>query len=152
MARTMPARRARHRAGGRFGPAKAAGLAVAAVWMAMIAISLFAPDMIHGSEHEHLRIGALTAWFWGLIATVFVLLPLIAYREPLPHHDRAWLVFGLFVGGAWAIAAVAGVAAPRAVTGSDPTEVPVAALVAPVAALVVTAAASVAVGLRVRGP
>ena len=76
-----------HRRG--LGPGGATALALSAVWLAVLVLSIFAPDMVHGSRHEHLRVAAMTAWFWGLMATVFVLLPLIAYREPGPRHGPA---------------------------------------------------------------
>ncbi len=54
----------------------------AAIWMAVILASVFAPDMIHGSAHEHLKIAAITWWFWGAIATGFAVVPGAVDRAP----------------------------------------------------------------------
>jgi hypothetical protein len=47
--------------------------AVVGLWVAVAAISVFAPDLISGSEQEHVPIAAITTWLWGTIATGFVL-------------------------------------------------------------------------------
>ena len=49
-----------------------------------------------------------------------------------------WLGFELSVVVIWAVVALTGIFAPELVTGTDPTRIPLAALVTPVAGLVAT--------------
>jgi len=42
---------------------------IAGIWVAVALISIFAPDMVSGSEQEHLRVAAFVTWIWGLVAT-----------------------------------------------------------------------------------
>jgi hypothetical protein len=98
------------------------------------AISLFAPDLVSGSEQQHLPVAAFGTWMWGAVATFSALAALARLRDDGPT--------GLQLAGAvcaiWAVAAVVSIAAPSMVTGSDPTRLPIAALLAPVAAAVLT--------------
>jgi hypothetical protein len=43
------------------------------IWIAVVVISVFAPDMVSGSEREHLPIAAFTTWFWGGVRTLMFL-------------------------------------------------------------------------------
>jgi hypothetical protein len=116
--------------------ALAPGVAVAAIWVATLLFSVFAPDLVSGSQQEHLPIAGLTAWPWAAAATGYVLM---ATRVREASDDaRVWLGFELSVVVIWGVVALAGIFAPELVTGSDPTRVPLAALVAPVAGLVAT--------------
>jgi hypothetical protein len=64
------------------------------------------------------------------------------------HHDEAFghtasgrlvgLAPGIAVASIWVVVALAGIFAPELVTGTDPTRIPLAALVAPIAGLVAT--------------
>lgn len=104
--------------------------------MATLLFSIFAPDLVSGSQQEHLPIAGLTAWPWAAAATGYVLM---ATRVRDASDDPSvWLGFELSVVVIWAVVALAGIFAPELVTGSDPTRVPLAALVAPVAGLVAT--------------
>ena len=83
-------------------------LAVAAIWVSTLVFSIFAPV-------------------------------LMAARSRRADDDPArWLGFELSVAVVWAVVALAGIFAPDLVTGSDPTRVPLAALVTPVAGMVAT--------------
>ena len=42
---------------------------IAGIWVAVAAISLLAPDMVTGSEQQHMPVAAFGTWLWGLIAT-----------------------------------------------------------------------------------
>ena len=111
-------------------------LAVAAIWVSTLVFSIFAPDLVSGAEQEHLPIAGLTAWVWAAAATGYVLM---AARSRRADDDPArWLGFELSVAVVWAVVALAGIFAPDLVTGSDPTRVPLAALVTPVAGMVAT--------------
>jgi hypothetical protein len=96
--------------------------AVASIWVSSALVAVFAPDMVSGSEHEHLPLAALTVWLWTLTATAYVLMG--ARRT-----TSVTLVAG--VAAVWAAVFVVAVAAPTMVTGSDPTEIPIGALLAP---------------------
>jgi hypothetical protein len=99
------------------------GIAAAAVWISIGLASLYTPDMITGTEQEHIPITALTMWLWGAVATGLILMTGAMGR-------------GRAVGG---VVAVASIWSPELVTGTDPTRIPLAALIAPVAGAVATA-------------
>jgi hypothetical protein len=103
-------------------------VAVGMIWLASALTAIATPDMISGSQHEHLPLAAITVWVWTGVAS--------GYAAMTPVQDaRDWL---LAVGLVWGAMAAAAVLAPSMVTGSDPTEIPIAALVAPPVAAVVT--------------
>ncbi len=112
------------------------GAAAAAVWIAVGAASLFAPDMVSGSMQEHLPIAAVTMWLWGALATGFILMTGAMGRDRV---DGRWRALTLVVVAIWAVVAMASIWAPELVTGTDPTRIPLAALLAPIAGTVGTA-------------
>jgi hypothetical protein len=97
---------------------------IAGIWVAVTLISLLAPDMLSGSEQQHLPVAAFSAWLWGLAATVVV----------------------------WGVATILGITLPEFVMGSDPTRIPIGALVAPVAAALLTVLAGIAAGVLAGAP
>ena len=96
--------------------------AVAAIWLCSALIAVLAPDMITGAQQEHLPIASLTVWVWTATATAYVLM---ATRG----GSSSTLVVGITA--IWVGVLVAAVAAPLMVTGTDPTQIPLAVLVAP---------------------
>jgi hypothetical protein len=108
----------------RFGSSAVASPAVAvgAIWLSSTLIAILAPDMISGSEQEHLPLAAITVWLWIITATAYVVM---ATRR----GSSGSLVAG--VAAVWACVLLAAVAAPVMETGSDPTRIPLAALLAP---------------------
>ena len=110
--------------------------AVACIWAAVVAISAFSPDLVSGSEQEHLPVAALGTWIWGLVATRSVLTA--SLRLP---YDGARAQLTTVVGTVWVAATAVSIFGPRLVTGSDPTSLPIAAMVAPTAAALITAVA-----------
>jgi hypothetical protein len=42
---------------------------LAAVWGAVLLVSLLAPDLVSGSQHEHLPLPAMLTWLSGVVAT-----------------------------------------------------------------------------------
>ena len=118
-----------------------AGIAIASIWVAVAIAAIWSPDMITGSQHEHLAIAALIDWFYAALATGLVLM---AFGRRSQGAGRSlWVGFTIAIGSVWLVVAVASVFAPSMVTGTDPTTIPVAALAAPVAGLIATAFASV---------
>jgi len=127
-----------------------AGVAVACIWVATAITSIWSPDMITGSQHEHLAIAALSVWFYAALATGMVLM---AFGRRTGGASRSlWLGFTIAVAGIWAAVTLASVWAPTMVTGTDPTTIPVAVFSAPPAGVIATAFASLfAAGSQDRG-
>lgn len=96
--------------------------AVAAIWVCSALLAVFAPDMVTGSEHDHLPITSMTIWPWALAATGYVLM---AARRP----SAVLLVAS--VAAIWVGVLVVGLAAPVMVTGTDPTRIPLGAMLGP---------------------
>src|SRR5829696_5799469 len=96
---------------------------IAAIWVAVTLISVFAPDMVTGSEQQHLPVGAFGAFFWGMGR-----LRGNAARQPF------WIGLAVATTVIWGVATVLSIALPVYVTGSDPTRLPIGAMVSPVAA------------------
>jgi hypothetical protein len=90
--------------------------------------SVLAPDLVSGSEQEHLPVAAVTTWLWGLVATAVATLTV------------------------WPVATILSLALPVVETGSDPTRLPIAAMVTPVAAAVLTVLAGIIAGVFSRPP
>jgi hypothetical protein len=114
-------------------------VALVAIWGAVVATSLLAPDLVSGSEQEHLPVAAFTTWIWGVVASRAVVTALLRLDDPAADQVRGQLVG--FVAALWAVAAVVAILAPEMVTGSDPTRLPIAALLAPMAATALTSGA-----------
>jgi hypothetical protein len=126
-------------------------IGIAAIWIGVLGISVAAPDLVSGSEHEHLPLAAFTTWIWGLIATVGLLWGMSKLRGSAARQ-RLWI--GLVTAAAviWGVALVLSVALPVWETGSDPTELPIWAIVVPLAASMLTLLASVIVGIISESP
>jgi hypothetical protein len=115
---------------------------IGGIWVAVALISLLAPDMVSGSEQEHLPVAAFTAWLWGLVATgVFVWsmskLRGDARRRPI------WIGVAAATLVVWLVATILGIALPVFETGTDPTRVPIGAIAMPIVATVLTALAGI---------
>jgi hypothetical protein len=121
-------------------------IALGGIWVAVAAISLFSPDMVSGSEQQHLPVAAFSTWIWGSVATLAVVRfwsgPGRSAAHRALHRPMA-----LAVTGVWGIAAAVAVFGPVMVTGSDPTRIPFCAWFAPIAATVLTALARSAADL-----
>jgi hypothetical protein len=48
-------------------------IGIGGIWVAVLLLSLLAPDLVSGSEQEHLPVAAFTAWFWGAVGTMVLL-------------------------------------------------------------------------------
>jgi hypothetical protein len=103
--------------------------AVTAVVVAVLLASLFSPDMVTGSQQEHLPMAAFTDWLWGAVA--------IGYLA-FVRRDRSDPSLGISVAVLWAAVALSSIFAPEFVTGSDPTTIPIASMIAPVIGTIVT--------------
>ena len=105
-------------------------LAVGSVLLATMLLSIFSPDMVTGSAQEHLPIVAILSWFWGLVAVGYLGFVRTSHAGP---------ALGLTVAVLWLGVAVTSIFAPEMVTGTDPTQIPIAALVAPILGSLATA-------------
>jgi hypothetical protein len=112
-------------------------IAVVAVWLAVLFTSLFAPDFVSGSAQEHIKIAAMVNWLWGLLATVGVL-RMLRHRDAQRAEAGTWIALGTGVGVIWLTMTLVSLLVPDIETGSDPTRIPLAAMIAPVVAMVLT--------------
>jgi hypothetical protein len=124
---------------------------IAAIWVAVTLISVFAPDMVTGSEQQHLPVGAFGAWFWGLAATGAFFWGMGRLRGNAARQPF-WIGLAVATTVIWGVATVLSIALPVYVTGSDPTRLPIGAMVSPVAAALLTALGGIAAGVLSRPP
>jgi hypothetical protein len=124
---------------------------IVGVWIAVTVISIFAPDMVTGSEHEHLPVAALSTWLWGLVSTGAFVWAMGRLRG---NASRRPIWIGLTVATliVWLVATILSVSLPVVETGSDPTRIPIGALVAPIAATVLTVLAGITASVFARPP
>jgi hypothetical protein len=100
-----------------------------AIWAASGLMAIGAPDLVSGSQQEHLPLALITVWLWAGAATAYALM------TPSRGSLARWT---LAVAGLWAATALVAIAAPVMVTGSDPTRIPLAVIIAPPVAAVLT--------------
>lgn len=103
--------------------------ALVAIWAASGLMAIGAPDLVTGSQHEHLPLALITVWLWAGAASAY------AMMTPTRGSLARWT---LAVAGLWVATALVAVAAPVMVTGSDPTRIPLAVIIAPPVAAVLT--------------
>jgi hypothetical protein len=130
------------------------GLAVAAIWLASAAASIWTPDMITGSQHEHIPVAAFSFWLYAAIATAFVLMAASAGGQVDEVEASPWSALFIAIASIWGVVATTSIFAPTMVTGTDPTTIPMAAFAAPVAGVLATAFVAVFVAghaARARG-
>jgi hypothetical protein len=126
-------------------------LGIGGIWVAVLLISLFSPDLVSGSEHEHLPVAAITAWFWGGVGTLVLLLAMGRLRGR-PNWRPICVGLSVATPLIWSAATILAITLPVIETGTDPTRVPVAAIVAPVAAAMLTALAGTVANVFRAGP
>jgi hypothetical protein len=114
------------------------GLALLSVWVSVAVAMMFAPDMVSGSQHEHLALVAWTDWIWGLVATGTVTLAAVRGVKAKVAGLAPWLALAISVAVVWLGVMLVSVFAPVFVTGTDPTVLPMAALGAPIVGVVLT--------------
>ena len=124
---------------------------IAGIWLAVLAISLLAPDMVSGSEHEHLPLAALTSWLWGLVATSAYVAGQLRLRGRASRRP-IWIGLTVVTLAVWLVATVLSATLPVYETGTDPTQVPMGALTAPIGAAVLTTLAGILAGVFAQTP
>jgi hypothetical protein len=113
---------------------------IGGIWVAVLLLSLLAPDMVTGSQQEHLPIAAFTTWFWGAAGTLVFLWAMGRLRGRAGWQP-VWVGLSVATLGIWAVAVILGITLPVMVTGTDPTRIPFAAIFVPIAAAGLTALA-----------
>lgn len=117
-------------------------ISLIAIWVAATFAAIYAPDMITGSNHEHMQLAMFLVWPLAAIATAMVLLAAGVSRRGV-ESAGAWGVYAVLIALAWVGSAVASVFVSPMVTGTDPTTIPIATIVAPIFAVLVTAYGSI---------
>jgi hypothetical protein len=117
-----------------------AAIGIGGIWVAVLLLSLLAPDLVSGSEQDHLPVAAFTTWFWGGVGTLVFLWVMSRLRGSATWQP-IWIGLSVVTLGIWAVATILGITLPVMETGTDPTQVPLAAFVAPIAAAMLTALA-----------
>jgi hypothetical protein len=113
-------------------------VSIGSIWLAVILTSIFAPDLVSGSEQDHIPIAAMGNWFWGTLSTGFVLLVIVLRRGAGREQENVWVPLASVIASIWVAVTFASIFAPDLVTGSDPTRIPIVAMMSPVAATVAT--------------
>ena len=126
-------------------------IGIGGIWVAVILISLLSPDMVSGSEQEHMKVAAFTTWFWGGVSTLVFLWAIGRLRGDAMWRST-WIGLSIVTLGVWALATVLAIATPVVETGSDPTQIPLGAVVGPIAAAMLTAIAGAVTSVFRRGP
>ena len=118
-----------------------AALTVCSIWVALAAASIWSPDLVSGTDQTHVPIAAFSDWFYAVIATGLVLM---AFSRRTPDVGRSsWAAFAFAISAIWLVVAIVSIWTPDLVSGTDPTRVPIGALVSPIAGVLATAFASV---------
>lgn len=112
-------------------------IGIGSIWVNVLLISLFAPDLVSGSEQEHLPLAALTTWFWGAVGTLIVLWAMSRLRGNTMWQP-IWIGLSAVTLVLWTVAMILAIALPVFETGTDPTQLPFGALFAPPAAALLT--------------
>ena len=108
--------------------------------VAMAAVtSVFGPDLVTGSRHDHLPLPGLLVWLWAAVAVANVRTTFQAGLEAIEAGRLASTVSSV-----WVIAALLSTLGPVLVTGTDPTRIPLVALTAPIVATMATSSACIA--------
>jgi hypothetical protein len=114
-------------------------VALGSIWGSVALVSIFAPDFVSGSEQEHLAFPAMFTWISGAFATRSVAGELVRRRTGKLEARYVWAGVAAVTSGIWLVVALVSIFAPRMETGSDPTRIPIAALLAPIAGAIATA-------------
>jgi hypothetical protein len=115
----------------------ASGVATGGIWLMVVLAGVVSPDLVSGSEHQHLSVASFN-WLWGLVATALVVVAVqIGMRRAFTNPTPWWaLAVGVVV--IWLGVVVVSAFGPVMVTGSDPTIVPYGAIGAPILGVFLT--------------
>lgn len=113
------------------------GLAVAGIWVCVVLAIIFSPDMVTGTQHDHLQM-AYGDVLWAAIATGAVAGLTLSGLRARATDRMPWIVLGVGTALIWLGVLLASVFAPVMVTGTDPTELPLVVIVAPIFGAIAT--------------
>lgn len=114
------------------------------IWVVVLVVSIFAPDLVSGSQQEHMPLAACSTWIFGAAGTAAVLSTLAMLRGDASRQP-IWVGYSILVSVVWVVAMILALTLPELETGTDPTLIPFGAIFAPLGAAVVSGLAGVAV-------
>jgi hypothetical protein len=126
-------------------------IGIGGIWIAVLLVSLLAPDLVSGSQQEHLPVAALTTWFWGGVGTL-VFLWVMGRLRGSARWQPIWIGLSVATLVIWTAATILGITLPVTETGTDPTRIPIAAIVAAPAAAMLTALSGAVANVFRAGP
>jgi hypothetical protein len=112
----------------------AGAVALIAIWASVTLAAIFAPDLVTGTTQDHFPLALVVGALAGLVATGYVLKAMI---RGLGSAARG-AVYALLNVAIWAAVALVAIYVPEMVTGTDPTRLPLAAVIAPIAGAILT--------------
>lgn len=114
-------------------------VALGAIWVGVTLVSIFAPDFVSGSEQEHLPFPAFFTWIAGAVATRSVLNEMLRRRQGKIDPNYIWGGIAIGTAAIWLAVTLVSIFVPEMETGTDPTRIPIAALLAPIGGAIATA-------------
>ena len=111
-------------------------LALSSIWIAVILISILAPNSAsgYGEWRETFPIAAVTTWFFGVIATSALIRDMVKSRVSKQVYMGVTIITIII----WLAAIPVSILTPTLESGTDPSIFPLAAIIAPLVAAVVT--------------
>src|SRR5688500_15811771 len=76
---------------------------IGGIWIAVLLLSLLAPDLVSGSQQDHLPVAAFTTWFWGAVGTL-VFLWLMSRLRGSARWRPIWIGLSVVTLVIWAVA------------------------------------------------
>ena len=115
---------------------------IGSIWLAVALVSILAPDMVSGSQQEHIPLAAILTWISGAVATRAMLNEVVRRRELRTEDRYVWMGIALVSAAIWVAVTLVSILVPQVVTGTDPTRIPLAAILAPIGGAIATGVAS----------
>jgi hypothetical protein len=109
-------------------------VALVGIWVSVALMGIFAPDLVTGSEQDHFSLALVVGVLAGLAATRSV----VKAFSLIGRASSVWVAYVAAVVVIWTGVALASIFLPVNVTGADPTQFPVAAVVAPIGGAILT--------------
>lgn len=109
-----------------------AAAGVGEIWVAVVLISILAPDMITGCEQQQMPIAAATSWLWGVREAIGFLWAMPRLRGR-PSSRPIWIGLTTATLVLWLVATILSATLPVVETGTDPTRLPTGVMVPPLA-------------------
>ncbi|HET9672921.1 MAG TPA: hypothetical protein VFQ40_08765, partial [Actinomycetota bacterium] len=110
------------------------GVALLGIWAGVVLTSLFAPDLVTGTTQDHFPLPFVVVLLAGLAGTRSIVR---AFNHGMGGMAR-WGVYALTLLLIWAAVTLVSIYVPATITGTDPTQLPIAAIVAPIAGAILT--------------